>query len=162
MSSAPIESIQFIVSPTRPSPALAEREITWRLISHLGLNYLTMTDLNAEHGASALRELLGLYARLGAPGAEAQIASVQKMAVRAVDRRVPNRGPIVFGRGVSLDLEVDEIPFAGVSPWLLGAVLEQFFTRHVGINAFTELSLRSIQRGHISSWKPRIGRRPMA
>ncbi|MEO7252866.1 MAG: type VI secretion system baseplate subunit TssF [Casimicrobium sp.] len=162
MSSAPIESIQFIVSPTRPSPALAEREITWRLISHLGLNYLTMTDLNAEHGASALRELLGLYARLGAPGAEAQIASVQKMAVRAVDRRVPNRGPIVFGRGVSLDLEVDEIPFAGVSPWLLGAVLEQFFTRHVGINAFTELSLRSIQRGHIGSWKPRIGRRPMA
>ena len=162
MSSAPIESIQFIVSPTRPSPALAEREITWRLISHLGLNYLTMTDLNAEHGASALRELLGLYARLGAPGAEAQIASVQKMAVRAVDRRVPNRGPIVFGRGVSLDLEVDEIPFAGVSEWLLGAVLEQFFTRHVGINAFTELSLRSIQRGHIGSWKPRIGRRPMA
>lgn len=162
MSSAPIESIQFIVSPTRPSPALAEREITWRLISHLGLNYLTMTDLNPEQGASALRELLGLYARLGAPGAEAQIASVQKMSVRAVDRRVPNRGPIVFGRGVSLEIEVDEIPFAGVSPWLLGAVMEQFFTRHVGINAFTELSLRSIQRGHIGSWKPRIGRRPMA
>lgn len=162
MSSAPIDSIQFIVSPTRPSPALAEREITWRLISHLGLNYLTMTDLNPEQGASALRELLGLYARLGAPGAEAQIGSVQKMAVRAVDRRVPNRGPIVFGRGVSLEIEVDEIPFAGVSPWLLGAVLEQFFTRHVGINAFTELSLRSIQRGHIGSWKPRVGRRPMA
>ena len=121
-----------------------------------------MTDLNAEQGASALRELLGLYARLGATGAEAQIGSVQKMAVRAVDRRVPNRGPIVFGRGVSLDLEVDEIPFAGVSPWLLGAVLEQFFTRHVSINAFTELSLRSIQRGHIGSWKPRIGRRPVA
>ena len=162
MSSAPIESIQFIVSPTRPSPALAEREITWRLISHLGLNYLTMTDLSPDQGASAIRELLGLYARLGASGAEAQIGGVQKVAVRAVDRRVPNRGPIVFGRGVSLDIEVDEIPFAGVSPWLLGAVLEQFFTRHVGINAFTELSLRSIQRGHIGSWKPRIGRRPMA
>ena len=162
MSSAPIESVLFIVSPTRPSPALAEREITWRLISHLNLNYLTLTDINAEQGASALRDLLGLYARLGAPGADAQIASVQTMSVRAVDRRVPNRGPIVFGRGVSLELDVDEVPFAGVSPWLLGAVLEQFFTRHVGINAFSELTLRSIQRGLIGSWKPRIGRRPMA
>ena len=162
MSSAPIESVLFVVSPTRPTPALAEREITWRLISHLSLNYLTLTDVNAEQGASALRDLLGLYARLGAPGAEAQIASVQKMSVRAVDRRVPNRGPIVFGRGVSLELDLDEIPFAGVSPWLLGAVLEQFFTRHVGINAFSELTLRTIQRGTIGSWKPRIGRRPMA
>jgi type VI secretion system protein ImpG len=162
MSSAPIEAIKFIVSPTRPSPALAEREITWRLISHLSLNYLTLTDVSAEQGASALRELLGLYARLGASGADAQIASVQKLSVRAVDRRVPNRGPIVFGRGVALELDVDEIPLAGVSPWLLGAVLEQFFTRHVGINSFTELTLRSIQRGAISTWKPRIGRRPMA
>lgn len=162
MSSAPVESVLFIVSPTRPSPALAEREITWRLISHLNLNYLTLTDINADQGAGALRDLLGLYARLGAPGADAQIACVQKMSVRAVDRRVPNRGPIVFGRGVSLELDVDEVPFAGVSPWLLGAVLEQFFTRHVGINAFSELTLRSIQRGLIGSWKPRIGRRPMA
>ncbi len=162
MSSAPVESIRFLVSPTRPSPALAEREITWRLISHLGLNYLTLTDVNAEQGASALRELLGLYARLGAAGSDAQIGSVQHLSVRAVDRRVPNRGPIVFGRGVSLELTVDEVPFAGVSPWLLGAVLEQFFTRHVGINSFTELSLRSIQRGLIGAWKPRVGRRPMA
>lgn len=160
MASAPIEQITFLVSPTRPSPSLAEREITWRLISHLSLNYLTLTDTSSEQGASALRELLDLYARLGAPGAEAQIDAVQKLKVRAVDRRVPNRGPIVFGRGVQLDLEVDEVPFAGVSPWLLGAVLEQFFSRHVGINSFTELTLRSVQRGLIGTWAPRIGRRP--
>ena len=160
MASAPIERISFLVSPTRPSPALAEREMTWRLISHLSLNYLTLTDASSEQGASALRELLGLYARLGAPGADAQIDAVQKLKVRAVDRRVPNRGPIVFGRGVQLELEVDEIPFAGVSPWLLGAVLDQFFSRHVGINSFTELALRSVQRGLLATWTPRIGRRP--
>jgi len=45
---------------------------------------------------------------------------------------------------------------------LLGAVLEQFFSRHVGVNSFTEFSLRTIQRGLISTWKPRIGRRPTA
>jgi type VI secretion system protein ImpG len=160
MSSAPVERISFLVSPTRPTAALAEREMTWRLISHLSLNYLTLTDSSSEQGASALRELLGLYARLGAPGAEAQIDAVQRLKVRAVDRRVPSRGPIVFGRGVQLELEVDEVPFAGVSPWLLGAVLDQFFARHVSVNSFTEMSLRSIQRGAIGTWAPRIGRRP--
>ena len=82
------------------------------------------------------------------------------MAVKSVNRRVPHPGPIVFGRGVALDMEVDEIPFAGVSPWGLGAVLEQFFARHVSLNSFTEFSLRSLQRGPIGTWQPRIGRRP--
>jgi type VI secretion system protein ImpG len=160
MSSAPIERISFLVAPTRPTPALAEREMTWRLISHLSLNYLTLTDSSPEQGASALRELLGLYARLGAAGANAQIDAVQSLKVRAVDRRVPGTGPIVFGRGVQLELEVDEVPFAGTSPWLLGAVLDQFLARHVGVNSFTEFTLRSLQRGLVGTWVPRIGRRP--
>ena len=159
-ASAPVESVRFVAGPTRPTPALAEREITWRLISHLSLNYLTLTDASPEHGASALRDLLGLYARLGTAGADAQIGAVQKLGVKEVNRRVPGRGPIVFGRGVQLDLLVDEIPLAGVSPWLLGAVLEQFFARHVGLNSFTEFVLRSTQRGQIAHWHPRIGRRP--
>ena len=160
MTSAPVERVSFLVTPTRPTPALAEREMTWRLISHLSLNYLTLTDSSPDQGATALRELLGLYARLGAAGADAQIDAVQRLKVRAVDRRVPSSGPIVFGRGVQLELEVDEVPFAGVSPWLLGAVLDQFFARHVGINSFTEFALRSVQRGPIGTWAPRIGRRP--
>lgn len=162
LSSAPIDEIKFVVSPTRPSPALAEREITWRLISHLSLNYLTLTEASAEQGASALRELLDLYARVGGSGAEAQISAVQRLRVKGVDRRVPGRGPIVFGRGVSLELEVDETAFAGTSPWLLGAVLEQFFARHVAVNSFTEMTLRSVQRGVVGNWLPRIGRRPTA
>jgi len=162
LASAPVDTIRFITGPTRPTPALAEREITWRLISHLSLNYLTLTDLSVEQGASAMRELLSLYARLGSAGADAQISAVQKLAVKSVNRRVPGRGPIVFGRGVQLDLTIDEIPLAGMSPWLLGAVLEQFFARHVGLNSFTEFAMRSSQRGLIASWQPRIGRRPCA
>lgn len=159
-ASAPVESIRFVVGPTRPTPALAERDVTWRLISHLSLNYITLTDVDDKQGAAALRELLGLYARLGDVGADAQVGAIQKLAVMEVNRRVPGRGPIVFGRGVQLDLLLDEVPLAGVSPWLLGAVLEQFFARHVGLNSFTEFVLRSTQRGQIARWRPRIGRRP--
>ena len=160
LQSAPVQSVRFVAGPSRPTPALAEREITWRLISHLSLNFLTLTDANEQEGASALRELLSLYARLGAPGAEAQIAAIQQLKVSEVNRRVPGRGPIVFGRGVALDLLVDELPFAGLSPWLLSAVLEQLFARHVTVNAFTEFSLRTLQRGTLATWPVRIGKRP--
>ncbi len=162
MVSAPIEAIRFLVSPSRPTPAIAEREITWRLISHLSLNYLTLTDLDEQAGAAALRELLELYARLGAQGASTLVAAVQRSRLRSVSRRLPHPGPIVYGRGVAIELTVDELPFAGSSPWLLGAVLDEFFARHVAINAFTQLSLASLQRGPIATWPARIGRRPVA
>jgi type VI secretion system protein ImpG len=162
IASAPVESVRFIAGPTRPTPAIAEREITWRLISHLSLNYLTLTDLDPVQGAAALRELLALYARLGAPGNDAQIAGLNRLAAVPINRRVPAIGPIVFGRGVQLRLELDELQFAGASPWILGAVLEQFFARHVSINSFTEFELASLQRGRIAVWAPRVGRRPIA
>jgi len=160
--SAPVEAIRFVVSPSRPTQALAEREMTWRLISHLSLNFLTLTDVDAKAGAAAFRELLGLYARLGQPGNTAQIAAVQRARLRSVSRRLPQPGPIAYGRGVAIDLTIDELPFAGSSPWLLGAVLDEFLARHVSINAFTQLTLSSLQRGQIAQWAPRVGRRPVA
>ena len=69
---------------------------------------------------------------------------------------------LVYGRGVGVRLAVDDAPFAGVSPWPLAAVLEQFLARHVGVNSFTELELRSRQRGRLAQWPARMGTRPAA
>jgi type VI secretion system protein ImpG len=52
--------------------------------------------------------------------------------------------------------------FAGVSPYLLGSVLEQLFPRHVGQNSFTVTHLHSVQRGEIAWWPLRMGKRPVA
>lgn len=161
-ASAPVEAVNILRGPSKPVPALAENAITWRLISHLNLNYLTMTDLNAAEGAQALRELLSLYGLLSDLALKKQIDAVQRSEVKMVTRRLPQKGPIVFGRGVAVDVTVDEGLFAGTSPFLFGAVLEQFFARHVSINVFTETTLRSLQRGEIMHWKPRIGKRPTA
>jgi type VI secretion system protein ImpG len=43
---------------------------------------------------------------------------------------------------------------------LFGAVLEQFFARHVSINLMSELVLSTLQRGEVARYKPRMGRRP--
>ncbi len=158
--SAPVRAIRMLRGPTRPYPAMAEGALTWRLISHLGLNYLSLTDVDPSQGAAALREMLDLYGSLADPGVRRQIQGVRSMALAPVFRRLPEPGPIVFGRGVEIALKIDETAFSGASPYLFGAVLEQFFCRHVSINGFTEFALTSQQRGEIARWLPRIGRRP--
>ena len=70
-------------------------------------------------------------------------------------------GPIAFGRGVQLELGMDELAFQGSSAFLMGCVLERFFARHVSINSFTETRVRSMTRGEIMVGRPRCGARPI-
>ena len=160
--SAPVAAIKVLRGPTPPRPAIAENEIAWRLISHLGLNYLTLTDLDGAQGAQALRELLELYAGAADPGLLQQIQGIRSVRIEAVHRRLPQAGPLMFGRGVCVSLLLDELAFAGASTYLFGAVLEQFFARHVSLNSFSELVVATLQRGEVRRWEPRIGRRPTA
>jgi type VI secretion system protein ImpG len=76
-----------------------------------------------------------------------------------VVRRLPMSGPIAFGRGLQITIDVDELAFEGGSPFLLGSVLEHYFARHVTLNSFTETVLRSQTRGEIHKWMPQWGAR---
>ena len=51
----PVKSVRCIAGPTRPRPSFAHGESSWRLVSHLALNYLSLVDNDAEQGAGALR-----------------------------------------------------------------------------------------------------------
>ncbi len=162
VESAPIGTVRVVAGPSHPVAAMAENEITWRLISHLTLNYLALSDSSDEEGAATLRDLLGLYKDLGNRDLGGQIQGLASLAIEPITRRLPQHRQLVYGRGVGVRLAVDDPPFAGVSPWPLAAVLEQFFARHVGINSFTQLELHSRQRGRLARWAPRIGTRPAA
>ena len=91
------------------------------------------------------------------------------MRVSPVVRRLPpSRDPaargggpaLTFGRGLEVTVEVDELAFEGGSAYVLGAILEQFFARHVSMNSFTETVLRAQTRGEINRWQPHWGTRP--
>jgi type VI secretion system protein ImpG len=162
--SAPVDGVRCLRGPSRPRPAIPEGEMAWRLISHLSLNYLTVTDLDEAQGARALRELLDLYADLADAEAADAISRRQAQGVRRVTvtprtRRLPVPGPIVFARGLEIRLTVDEAMFAGASAFLLSAVLEQLFGRLASMNTFTELVLVSESRGEIKRWPPRMAAR---
>ncbi len=158
---APVKSIQVIKGPSRPMSALREGNLNWKLINQLSLNHLSLTDTNLEQGAAALRQILQLYAPAGDAGAQRQIDGLRSVKLQTVVRRLPMPGPITFGRGVAVLVEVDDLSFEGASAFLLACVLERFIARHVSINGFTQLRLYSAARGDILNGRPRCGIRPI-
>jgi type VI secretion system protein ImpG len=158
---APVTAVRCVAGPTPPRPSYAHGDPTWRLISHLSLNYLSLTDAADGGGASALRELLALYGDSGDAVIRRQIDGVHSVASRSVTRRLPLPGPAAFGRGTEVTLTCDETAFEGMGVFLLGAVLERFFSKYVSLNSFTETALKTVQRGEIARWPARIGRRQL-
>ncbi|MFO1320968.1 MAG: type VI secretion system baseplate subunit TssF [Burkholderiales bacterium] len=155
--SAPVNSIRCIAGPSKPAATHTDGDTAWRLISHLSLNYLSLADTDDRQGASALRELLTLYAGLGDAAVRRQIEGVRSVTTQPVTRRMPMPGPVTYGRGLQITLTLDETAFEGTGVFLLGAVLERFFARYVSINGFTETIVRSSGRGEIMRWPPRLG-----
>ncbi|MEM6468448.1 MAG: type VI secretion system baseplate subunit TssF [Planctomycetota bacterium] len=171
--SAPVESIRCLVGPTKPEPSKSyeKGQTTWRLISHLSLNYLSLCDGDNHHagqdngfvsqsqGASALRELLSLYSDANNVLANKQIDGVRTISSRPVNRPISSTGPLSFARGLEVTLTLDESAFEGTGAFLLGAVLREFFAKYVSINSFTETVLRTTERGEVMRWPARMGRR---
>ncbi len=157
---APVDAVRAVAGPTPPRPSYAHGDPTWRLASHLALNYLSITDDSNGGGATALRELLSLYGDASDPVVRKQIEGVRAVESQSVTRRLPISGPVAFGRGLEVSLTFDETAFEGMGVFLLGSVLERFFAKYVSINSFSETVLKSIQRKEIVRWPARLGRRP--
>jgi type VI secretion system protein ImpG len=158
---APCTSIRCLGTPTSPKPSVAEGEIAWRIINHLSLNYLSIVDANDHEGASALRDILRLYSDTGDLQTSKQIDGVKSIRSRPITRRVGTSGAIAFARGLEVTITLEEAAFEGSGVFLLGAVLERFFARHVSINSFTETVVKTVERGEIMRWTMREGLRPI-
>lgn len=157
--SGPVDSVRCLAGPSKPRAAPLDGEAHWRLISHLSLNYLSLADPGDGRATAALRELLGLYAFLNEPHLRKEIEGLAQVGSRPIYRRMNTTRGSAFARGLEIALDVDESMFEGASSFLLGAVLEQFFSKYVSINSFTETVLRTTDRGEIMHWPMRSGRR---
>ena len=167
----PIGAIRVVGRLTAPKESLASADpaeggphgqVAWRLIGHLALNYLSLLDAPDGRGADALRGLLALYASRADPAQARHVDGVRSVRAERVTRRLPAEGPITFGRGLEVTLELAEAAFQEGSAFLLGSVLELFFRRHVALNSFTETVLRTAERGELIRFPARIGARALA
>lgn len=156
-SVASIESVRCLAGPMPPLPAPMDGEIAWRAISHLSLNYLSLTETDGGQGAAALRDLLKLYANAHDAQSGKQIDGVVGVSSRPVTRRIAADGQMAFARGVEVTVTLDEKAFEGSGAFLLGAVLECFFAKYVSINSFSETVITTKGRGELIRWPTRLG-----
>jgi type VI secretion system protein ImpG len=156
-SAGPAGRIEVLRGPTRPVQRLARGDAGWSLVSLLTLNYLSIAGEDPQRAAAALRSLLALQGPEQDVTWTKQVEGIQSVEARSVVRRLPFPGPLTFGCGVEITVQVDELGFQGSSAFLLGSVLERFFARQASANSFSETVLRSASRGEIKRWPPRIG-----
>ncbi|WP_372623339.1 type VI secretion system baseplate subunit TssF [Falsiroseomonas sp.] len=150
----------------RPSPATMAPpgggiwgDVAWRLVGHLALNHHSLVD---GRGAEALRGMLELYGADAEPQLARHVEAVRHVAARTVTGRLPGGGPIAFGRGLEVTLELAEAAFQQGGAFVLGGVLETFLRRHVTLNSFIETVLRTSERGEIMRWPSHTGSRHLA
>jgi type VI secretion system protein ImpG len=157
---APVVGVKIVGKPSRPFAPLVDGAMAWRAISHLSLNYLSLLDAGPEHGASALRDILDLYAHAADATARRQIEGIRGVRAAPIVRRLPAAGPIAFGRGIEVKLNIDPLAFEAGGGFLFGSVLHHFFRKYVSMNSFAETVVATDGQGEVSRWAPAWGRRP--
>jgi type VI secretion system protein ImpG len=155
--SSPVTSVRCVSGPTPPRLSNVHGEISWRVINHLNLNYLSLVDGPDGKGSAAIRDLFGLYCDAGDLQTRKQIEGVLSVNSRPITRRVIGQGQMAFVRGLEITIEFDELAFTGTGIFLLGAVMNVFFAKYVSINSFTETVIKSRERGEIMRWPVKLG-----
>ncbi|MCR5856345.1 type VI secretion system baseplate subunit TssF [Mesorhizobium sp. J428] len=165
----PVESIRLIGALRQPQrsiaaslPASAEGEsradeLAWRLVSQLSLNFLSLAA--DGRGADPLHALIDLYAERGDPGLARHVRSIARVSSRPVVERLVIEGPMCFGRGVEVSLDIDQSVLTGHSALLLSALLSRLFARYAGINGFVRTRSRLLQKQEDVLWPMSPGNR---
>ena len=152
----PVGRIVCLKKPTRQiSPPLGGQTL-WRLVSHLSLNYLSVSE--HEDSLKALKEILNLYCFSDAPAVRKQIEGIREMSRSKVVRRIGNEAWRGFVRGTEVTLLFDEDLYVGSSAFLLASVLNRFLALYATTNSFTQLRIKSRQRDGVwKLWPPMAG-----
>ncbi len=156
-----VARVDCLSGPTRPIQRAASGNLGWAMVNQLSLNHLSISGEDPKRAAAALRSMLALHGGADDAMWRKQIEGILEVRAQRSTRRLPFSGPLTFGCGVGIDIDVDENAFQGGSAFLLGSVLERLLARQAGINSFAETAMRSSTRGSIMRWPPRIGQAPL-
>jgi len=155
-SSPELAEFTNLRAPTAPVQPPLGKNMLWRLLSHLFLNYLSMA--NAEN----LRSVLKLYIFTETPDRASVMAnlqrvdSIQELAVRPSDRFVGGH----LLRGQEILIRVEPRGFTGEGDlYLFGSVLDVFLGNYAAINAYTRLTIEDTLRKERMTWPIRLGDR---
>lgn len=137
------ESIVFLRKPTVSYRFERERGAHWRLISHLTLNHLSLTD----GGVDAFREMLALYDLPRSASSQRQIGGIAGVAQKPATAWLAGNPFSCLVRGVEVCFTIDEDAFIGSGIHAFAQVVERFLGLYVHANSFTQLILVSAKSG---------------
>ncbi|MDH3599244.1 MAG: type VI secretion system baseplate subunit TssF, partial [Candidatus Tectomicrobia bacterium] len=146
--------VRCLTKPTETVRAPLQRGAQWRLISHLSLNYLSIS----EGGREALQEILRLYDFSDSAVVRQQIAGITNLTSRRVVGRPASMPWNGFCRGVEVSVEFDEENYIGSGVFLFASVLEKFLGLYASLNSFTQMIALTRQREEpLKRWPLRAG-----
>ncbi|MGQ4660619.1 type VI secretion system baseplate subunit TssF [Lysobacter sp. F6437] len=149
-----VRSIAMLRKPSKPLRFERGRGAQWRLISHLALNHLSLT----QSGLPALKEMLRLYDIARSSVSGRQIEGIVALEHRPTSAWLPGRHFASVVRGIEIRLTVDEAAFVGHGIAAFARVLDHFFGLYVHANSFTQLTLLSSEHGEeLIRCEPRSG-----
>jgi type VI secretion system protein ImpG len=130
------------------------RAAHWRLISHLAMNQVSLT----QSGAGPLREMLRLYDLPRTAVSARHIDGIADVTQQAVVHWMPGKPFATFVRGIEITITIDEDFFVGTSLHTFVGVMDAFFATYVHLNSFTLLVVKSKRTGEeIARCQPRSG-----
>lgn len=164
--------LRCVAGPTQPRESVPEMErnaphrtrsgpVYWRLISYLSLSAFGIDARGGNDSAAGLREVLTLFTDVSSMITERQLQGLKSVSSRPVTRTIRRAGGYHAARGTEITVTFDERAFEGSGIFLIGAVLDRFFAEYASVNSFTQLVVRSDQRGLVKTWAPRTGQGPL-
>jgi type VI secretion system protein ImpG len=152
----PCSKIRFILQPTLTARPPLRNSARWRLLSHLNLNYLSLTGRGDP--TNALKELFRLYDFKESSISRAQVDSISSVRARPISAPLTIDGRATMCRGIEVEVELDDRQLSGSSSYLFASILEHFFGLYCSINSFTRLLVkRKNKEGYLKKCPPRAG-----
>lgn len=138
-------SVRNLCAPTMPCYPPTRDRFHWRVLSHLGSNFLPMMD-NAE----VLRGTLSLYDWTGDELNRRRLAAIVDVKHHLIQRF--EKGFLL--RGVDIEVTLDSNGFSGEGDIsLFGEMLSRFFALYADIHLFNQLTLILQPSGKCLQWK---------
>lgn len=155
-SAPPCTAIRYLVQPTNVTRPPLRDHARWRLISHLNLNFLSLTG--GHDACLALKEILRLYDFKGSAVSRALIESLMEVHTKAISAPLNIDGFTAMCRGIEITIKIDDSLLSGSSVYLFATVLEHFFGLYCSINSFTRLLVKTKNKeGYLKKCPPRAG-----